>query len=871
MVDAQEWLEQNYPKENRREVQWIWLNEPDLEGELDLRDFTYWGGYDGNRVKVYISPQVDENKLIIKNLPKKAEIIPAIAQRYIDYHYPTKEKREKIKKLDIGSKELEGRLNLSDFINLKSLDCSENKLTFLDLSNCSRLEEIRCYGNQLTSLDTSKCSHLSEFFCSRNLLNNITLPTNLTNLKKLDLNSNYFLEQNLSFLIPYTNLESLCVGNSDKLKISQGIYNRFTGSLDALSGMEKLEFLDISNTDLSEMNISELPKNLEKFEYSTKEKPDCKLTEIISQLDAWTWKDLHANFVNEHGKLFKKEWEKQGFNKEQTKEWMQAGVELNFYGEIDTNLINFISYLNSVKKTTPKEFLNNKDSEDYRELKSKIEKYNWCRKCQQINVSKDWCQFCAEREWQKDIRNLTGQEVIEKFIRQHPINKYWRKLEWISYEQFANVEYLTAGGFSEICKAKWKKEEGEDSKEIILKILNDSQNVSLSFLKEIANAKLVDGSAVGIARCYGISQDPNTKNYLIVMRYIEGGNLRNYLKKNVDKLSWENKLEKLFHIAWGLKDIHEQGLVHRDFHSGNILNEENYGSYGSYITDLGLSGPAHSWKVSGKIFGVLPYVAPEVLQNQPYTQASDVYSFGIIAYEILTGLLPYVVYDKESFNYKEIPHDLDLVLKICQGLRPNFNIKIPQLLEELIRNCWDADPVKRPRAEELKTTLSDWYLGTGKNSFFSSQFIQQLQEVQKYNQELPEEIRCPRYKTHSRTTYTSKLINTKQIAQLFQESEEQALELEIKKIEQEINQQLTDELKELVSDFIQAVKKMEKKDKSARGRVKELKKELEKKEITKEKVEKIILYCERFVESENELEKERQELQAQVEINTVNK
>jgi len=122
--------------------------------------------------------------------------------------------------------------------------------------------------------------------------------------------------------------------------------------------------------------------------------------------------------------------------------------------------------------------------------------------------------------------------------------------------------------------------------------------------------------------------------------------------------------------------------VHRDFHSGNIVVDkeidENKNEHLVFrITDLGLSRPANSQSEAGKIFGVMPYVAPEVLQGESYTQASDVYSFGIIMYEMITSLSPY--YDRK--------HDTSLALDICRGLRPQFQIKIPPLLEDLIKQC----------------------------------------------------------------------------------------------------------------------------------------------------------------------------------------
>src|SRR5204863_1760748 len=100
-----------------------------------------------------------------------------------------------------------------------------------------------------------------------------------------------------------------------------------------------------------------------------------------------------------------------------------------------------------------------------------------------------------------------------------------------------------------------------------------------------------------------------------------------------------------------------------------------------------------------KIYGVLPYVAPEVLRGKEYTQASDIYGFGIIAYELCTGLPP----------YNDIAHDEFLAIKICQGLRPKSNYKIPQVILDIIQQCCDADPSKRPEAKELCKLFMDLY------------------------------------------------------------------------------------------------------------------------------------------------------------------
>jgi serine/threonine protein kinase len=179
--------------------------------------------------------------------------------------------------------------------------------------------------------------------------------------------------------------------------------------------------------------------------------------------------------------------------------------------------------------------------------------------------------------------------------------------------------------------------------------------------------------------CYGISKD-REGNYIMVMEYMKEGNLRDYLRKNYQELKFyekhtRDKLYFLKQIIQGLKDIHRKGLVHCDFHSGNIIIDYRE----CRITDLGLSKPVNEGEQVGKIYGIMPYVAPEVLRNQPYTQKADIYSLGMIMYEILTCLPPF---------YQE-SHDVNLALAICVGERPNFppKVKYPQILVDLIKKC----------------------------------------------------------------------------------------------------------------------------------------------------------------------------------------
>src|ERR1700722_18559645 len=95
-----------------------------------------------------------------------------------------------------------------------------------------------------------------------------------------------------------------------------------------------------------------------------------------------------------------------------------------------------------------------------------------------------------------------------------------------------------------------------------------------------------------VVHIYGITKDSKRNDLMMVMQYAKHGNLRQKLNRDFNSLDWGNKLKILHDIAKGLRHIHEVGLIHRDFHCGNILNgDDNFGA--SKITDLGLCKPAN--------------------------------------------------------------------------------------------------------------------------------------------------------------------------------------------------------------------------------------------------------------------------------------
>src|SRR5436309_15556874 len=87
-----------------------------------------------------------------------------------------------------------------------------------------------------------------------------------------------------------------------------------------------------------------------------------------------------------------------------------------------------------------------------------------------------------------------------------------------------------------------------------------------------------------------ISQDPNTKEYILVMRYTNNGSLKDYITKRFKDLKWKDKIRILYGVILGLNIIHQEQLIHNDLHCGNILHFQ-YLPQRAMITDLGLSIP----------------------------------------------------------------------------------------------------------------------------------------------------------------------------------------------------------------------------------------------------------------------------------------
>src|SRR6266498_1836519 len=110
---------------------------------------------------------------------------------------------------------------------------------------------------------------------------------------------------------------------------------------------------------------------------------------------------------------------------------------------------------------------------------------------------------------------------------------------------------------------------------------------------------------------YGITQNPITEDFIIIMKYYKLGSLKDYISKNFYNIKWNEKLNILIHIVQGVNHLHKQSIIHRDFHSGNILYENEIDIV---ISDLGISKSSID-NDDDEIYGVISYMAPEILQG----------------------------------------------------------------------------------------------------------------------------------------------------------------------------------------------------------------------------------------------------------------
>lgn len=190
-----------------------------------------------------------------------------------------------------------------------------------------------------------------------------------------------------------------------------------------------------------------------------------------------------------------------------------------------------------------------------------------------------------------------------------------------------------------------------------------------------------------IVRCRGIAvlEQP----VYIVIDFITGGGLDSFLKKHGSTLTMDQKNKMGISAAWGIEFMHSQDIIHRDIAARNCLyDKKNLVK----LSDFGLSRKGSVYKMKKAMKMPTRWLAPESLSTFTFSRASDVYTFGVLLYEIYTCEEPYLE-----------ANGSDARKKILAGQFPDFEKKAPPELYDIVKKkIYQLDPAKRAPMNEVR-------------------------------------------------------------------------------------------------------------------------------------------------------------------------
>jgi serine/threonine protein kinase len=241
---------------------------------------------------------------------------------------------------------------------------------------------------------------------------------------------------------------------------------------------------------------------------------------------------------------------------------------------------------------------------------------------------------------------------------------------------------LGRGGMGEVYRA----EDLELNQTVALKFLPESfaaDKAALArFRGEVRNARQV--SHPNVCRVFDIGETDGV--YYLSMEYVDGDDLSQLLRR-IGRLPSDKAVEISRQICLGLHAIHDAGILHRDLKPANIIIDSRGKAR---ITDFGIAGIEQEIQSKKEIVGTPAYMSPEQITGGEVTAKSDVYSLGLLLYEIFTG--------KQAFRSDSIPELVRLHQNATAANPSTLVENMNPLVEKTISRCLEKQPDDRPRS-----------------------------------------------------------------------------------------------------------------------------------------------------------------------------